>query len=140
MNNAAEWVDVIAALRRFETTDCKICVVTDSEYVVLGAGGGGGGAARKWQQNGWVGSSGLLTNVRLWVELLDTLSYMGDRVQWVQVPSHVGLEGNEIANDLAIAGMYQSPLWGGGTRETGPTPGCGSSDGAGSPVPFGVII
>ena len=110
-NNAADVVAVIAALRRFETTDCKICVFTDSEYVVLG-GGGGGGAARKWQQNGWVGSRGPLTNVRLWVELLDVLSYMGDRVQWVQVPSHVGLEGNEVANDLAIDGMCRSPLWG----------------------------
>ena len=39
-NNAAEVVAAVAALRRFETTDCKICVVTDSEYVVLGAGGG----------------------------------------------------------------------------------------------------
>ena len=53
-----------------------------------------------------------MTNVRLWVKLLDILSYMGDRVQWVQVPSHPGLEGNEIANDLVIAGMCQSPLWG----------------------------
>ena len=103
-NNAADVVAVIAALRRFETTDCKICVFTNSEYVVLG----GGGVARKWQQNGWVGSRGPLTNVRLWVELLDVLSYMGDRVQWVQVPSHVGLEGNEVANDLAIVGMCRS--------------------------------
>ena len=42
---------VIAALTRFETTDGEICVVTDSEYVVLGAGGGGGGStqmAPKW--------------------------------------------------------------------------------------------
>ena len=37
---------------------------------------------------------------------------MGDKVQWVQVPSHLGLEGNEIADDLAIAGMCKSPLWG----------------------------
>ena len=37
---------------------------------------------------------------------------MGDRVQWVQVPSHVGLEGNEMANDLAISGICHIPLWG----------------------------
>ena len=43
--------------------------------------------------------------MKLWVE-------MGDRVQWVQVPSHVGLEGNEIANDLAIFGMCHGPSWG----------------------------
>ena len=34
------------------------------------------------------------------------------RIQWVQVPSHVGQEGNETANDLAISGMCHSPLWG----------------------------
>ena len=54
-DNAVELVAVIATLRHFETMECKICVVTDSEYVVLGAGG----AARKWQQNGWVGSGAL---------------------------------------------------------------------------------
>ena len=51
-NNAAELVAVIAALRRFETSVCKVCVITDSEYVVLGARGGGGrGSAQmatKW--------------------------------------------------------------------------------------------
>ena len=40
------------------------------------------------------------------------LSYMGHRVQRVEVPSHVGLEGNEIANDLAICGVCHSPLLG----------------------------
>ena len=51
----------------------------DSRFGVCGVRGGG--KARKWQQNGWAGSRGPLTNVRLWVELLDILSYMGDRVQ-----------------------------------------------------------
>ena len=50
--------------------------------------------------------------MRLWVELLDILSYKGDRVQLVRAPAHVGLEGNEIANDLASAGMCPKPLWG----------------------------
>ena len=41
-NNAAELVAVIGAWRRFEISVCKVCVITDSEYVELGAGGGGG--------------------------------------------------------------------------------------------------
>ena len=53
-NNAAELVAVISALRHFETKDRKVCMITDSEYVVLGEGG----KACKWQQNGWVGSTG----------------------------------------------------------------------------------
>ena len=81
-------------------------------FGVCGVRAGGGGASRKWQQNGWVGSRGPCTNVRLRVELLDILSYIGDILQWVRVPSQAGLEGHEIANDLAISGMCQSPLWG----------------------------
>ena len=49
-NNAAGLVAVIAVLTRFEAAVCKVCVITDSEYVVLGAGGARG-AARKWLQN-----------------------------------------------------------------------------------------
>ena len=105
-NHTADLVAVIAVPRCFETSVCKVCVITDSEYIVLGAGE----VARKWQQNGWVGSRRPLMNVGLWVELPDMLSHMGDRVQWVQVPSHVGLEGNEIVNDLAISGMCHNPL------------------------------
>ena len=76
--------------------------------MVLGAGD----KARKWQQNGWVGSRGPLSKFGLWVELLDILSFMGDRVRWIRAPAHMGLSGNEVANDLAVAGMCQSPLWG----------------------------
>ena len=52
-NNAAELVAVIAALRRFETAVCKVCVIADLEYVVLGAGGGGGQRANGNKMDGW---------------------------------------------------------------------------------------
>ena len=35
--DAAELVAVIAALRHFKTSDCKVYVITNSNYVVLGA-------------------------------------------------------------------------------------------------------
>ena len=74
--------------------------------------------------------------MRLWVGLLDILSYMGDRVQWIQVPSHVGLEGNEIANDLAISGMCHSPLWGVVHGRLIPPPDVGAV----TAIPVGVIF
>ena len=59
-----------------------------------------------------MGSYGLLSNVHLWVELLELIEELGPRLQWLWAPSHVGLEGNEVANGLAAEGMCQSPLWG----------------------------
>ena len=86
----------------------RFCVVTHSEYVYLGATG----KAEKWRAQGWMGSNGLPSNVHLWVELLELVEELGPRLQWLWAPSHVGLEGNEIANGLAAEGMCQSPLWG----------------------------
>ena len=55
-----------------------------------------------------MGSNGLLSNVHLWVDVLELIEELGSRLQWLWAPSHVGLEGNE----LAAEGMCQSPLWG----------------------------
>ena len=52
--------------------------------------------------------------MRLWVELLGLLSSPGNRVRWILAPGHMGLDGNEIANELAVASMCQSLLGGGG--------------------------
>ena len=54
----------------------------------------------------------VLSNVYLRVELLELIEELGPRLQWLWVPSHVGLDGNKIANGLAAEGMCQSPLWG----------------------------
>ena len=52
-----------------------------------------------------MGSNGLLSNVHLCVELLELIEELGLRLQWLWAPSHVGLEGNEVANGLAVEGM-----------------------------------
>ena len=58
-----------------------------------------------------MGSRGPLANVCLWVELLQLMEEIGDWAQWPWAPSHVGLEGNEIANVLAVQGICPNPLW-----------------------------
>ena len=59
---------------------------------------------------GWVGSRGPLAHVGFCVELLQLIEDPGDRAKWMWAPSHVGLEGYEVANSLAVEGMCQSPL------------------------------
>ena len=36
---------------------------------------------------------------------------MGDTIHWIRAPAHMGLEGNEIANNLVLVGMCQSLSW-----------------------------
>ena len=68
-NNTAELLAVIRALRIFVVGDIAIC--TDSRYVILGPAG----ATRRWKLRGLVGSSGPVSNVPLWEQLLDELYY-----------------------------------------------------------------
>ena len=35
----------------------------------------------------------------------------GREVRWEHVPAHVNVQGNEVANGLAMEGMCSSPLW-----------------------------
>ena len=92
------------ALHLPKSRSCKVCVVMDSEYVFLRATE----KALKWRASGWVGSRGPSSNASLWVELL--LSSMSAEVLWIRAPSHMGLEGNGIANGLVVVGNH-GPLW-----------------------------
>ena len=35
----------------------------------------------------------------------------GREVRWEHVPAHVNVQGNVVANGLAMEGMFSSPLW-----------------------------
>ena len=78
----------------------------DSEYVLLRAKE----AARRWKARGWVGSSGPVSNVPLWEELLSFVDNSFQDILWIKVPSHVNVEGNEQANTLANEGRLNNPL------------------------------
>ena len=102
-NNSAELLAVIRALRIFSTGVIAIC--TDSQYLVLGATG----AARRWRVRGWIGSSGPVSNVPVWEQLLAALDGNPRTVHWVKVPSHVTIEGNNEADRLADQGRQLHP-------------------------------
>ena len=54
-----ELTGAIAGLRLFCAMSVRVCIVTDSKYVCMGATG----KALKWRSQGWVGSRGPLAGV-----------------------------------------------------------------------------
>ena len=46
----------------------------------------------------------------LWTQVLDLLDTIGAEVQWLRIPSHIGIRGNERADNLADEGRRKSPL------------------------------
>ena len=103
-NNTTEIYAALQTLKLFPTG--KVTVCTDSSLVQLGATG----KAKKWALNNWVGSRGPLSNVELWKELLTELESPHYTVQWIKVPSYVGIQGNEEADSLAEDGRLNSLL------------------------------
>ena len=84
----------------------KVLIVTDSEYVYKGVLGG----AHKWRRHGWRGSDGPVADASLWKRVLALLECVRCELQWVHVPSHIGIFGNEQANDLAEQGRRANTL------------------------------
>ena len=86
----------------------KLAILTDSQYLQLGANG----RAQHWKSKGWTTTSGQLqVHVPVWEMLLQEMATPGREVRWEHVPAHVNVQGNEVANGLAMEGMCSSPLW-----------------------------
>ena len=79
---------------------------SDSLLVLQGIAG----QAQKWHRHDWQGSGGPVSHADLWTRLLAETESQGTAAHWVQVPSHVGIEGNEKADVLADIGRRRSPL------------------------------
>ena len=105
-NNAAELWAAVEALQGFWVP--KLAILTDSQYLQLGATG----RAQHWKSKGWTATSGKLqVHVPVWEILLQEMATPGREVRWEHVPAHVNVQGNEMANGLAMEGMCSSPLW-----------------------------
>ena len=50
-----------------------------------------------------------MTNVDLWIEILELLDASVASYEWIKVPSHMQLEGNKRAHALAEVGWKSSP-------------------------------
>jgi ribonuclease HI len=95
-NNEMELTAVVEALRAVAGTKQIVHIYTDSKYVVEGATGWIFG----WQKNGWQTKAKTdVANKELWQALLPLLREVA--IEWHKVPGHVGIIGNERADDIA---------------------------------------
>ena len=105
--NRAELLAVITVLEHFLLQTVRPVVVMDSQYVYHGLWG----SAFRWRTAGWVGQSGPVCNVDLWIRALDLIDRVSAPVKWLRVPSHTDILGNERADVLAEEGGVSSPLY-----------------------------
>ena len=105
-NNGAELWAAVEALQGFWVP--KLAILTDSQYLQLGATG----RAQHWKSKGWTTTCGKLqVHVPVWEVLLREMATPGREASWEHVPAHVNVQGNEMANGLAMEGMCSSPRW-----------------------------
>lgn len=98
-NNRMELMGVIAGLRALKKP-CEVTVHTDSSYVL---GGFDKGWYWGWKTRSFRTSSGSpVANRELW-EMLELEIARHDRVTWVKVKGHAGVEYNERCDRLAVA-------------------------------------
>jgi ribonuclease HI len=94
-NNRMEMTAVIEALRQL-TRPCRVCITTDSQYVVKGMTEWIAG----WQRKGWVNSKKeAVLNRDLWEILLEQSS--NHTIEWKWVRGHAGHPENERCDQLA---------------------------------------
>ena len=98
---------MIEVVKSYHESTLKVGVCTDSGYVYGGVQGG----TLRWRASGWVTAQGPVTNVDLWIVLMDLLDSMRAVWEWIKVPSHVDIPGNDKADALAEQGRPSSPLY-----------------------------
>ena len=106
-NNRVELLAVITVLEHLLLQTVPLAVVMDSQYVYDGLRG----SAFRWRTAGWVGQLGPVCNVNLWITALDLVDRVSATVEWLRVPSHTDIPGNERVDVLAEEGRVSSPLY-----------------------------
>jgi len=94
-NNRMELTAAIEGLRALSRT-CDIELNTDSKYVLQGINEW----IESWKSNGWkTAAKKPVKNVDLWQSLDEQVKK--HRIIWHWVKGHAGIEGNEMADQLA---------------------------------------
>ena len=88
-NNQGELKAALHAVQhRLKSKQTLIC--SDSLLVPQGITG----KAQKWRRHDGQGSAGPVGHVDLWTQLLHETQSQGTAIQWLHVPSHIGVAGN----------------------------------------------
>ena len=107
-NNQQELKGAIVALESIKTTNIPIAIHSDSAYVVNGITQW----VKGWKKKGWKKGDGKTPeNLELW-KRLDELVNMQSDVTFVKVKGHVGIELNELADELANKAMDEIEMEG----------------------------
>lgn len=103
-NNRMEMTGALEALRTlsgFKTLSTReVRLYTDSTYLIRGITKWIFG----WEKNGWKTAEGKdVTNRDLWERLAAVLREKKFEVEWLYVPGHKGIPGNERCDEIAVA-------------------------------------
>ena len=63
----------------------------------------------KWERAGWRSTSGAVSHSYLWVQILFQMRRHQQTARFIWVPSHIGMVGNEGADQLAEQGCLSHP-------------------------------
>ena len=97
----------MAVIQQAKAQHSKVTVAMDSECVYLGCRG-----LARYRLNAWVSCTVTVSNVGLWIQLLELIGSSKTSFRWLKIPSHTGLHGNkEVADQLANDGRLASPLY-----------------------------
>lgn len=108
-NNRMELSAVVAVIQKVNEMGIDVVIRTDSQYVINGATKWVYG----WEKNNWITSTKTdVINKDLWSGLLSILrEYMQTHtIEWVHVPGHAGLIGNERADEIATLYADEKPI------------------------------
>ena len=98
-NNRMELMAAIEALTSLKR-GCEVTLYTDSQYVRKGITEW----IINWKKRGWkTAAKKPVKNADLWKLLDEQVSR--HKVEWIWVKGHAGIEGNEIADQLANRGI-----------------------------------
>ena len=103
-NQKTEMMAAAIALSMTKDVDGHVRILSDSEYVVRGLNEWMDG----WKLREWRTSKGREVKNRWLWELLDSLNQERD-CSFVHVRGHVGIEGNEKADELANRAAFSVP-------------------------------
>ena len=84
----------------------KSLICPDCQLVVDGVLG----LAQRWRRHNWRNTTGDVAHADPWAQILELTERYGTKIKWIHIPSHIGIRGNEKADQLADLGSRKSPL------------------------------
>jgi ribonuclease HI len=105
-NNTAELNALYHALRMAEAeikSDNTVEVCSDSAYSINCIRSW----AANWEKKGWKKSGGEIKNLEIIQDCYTIYRRIGEELNFTHLPAHVGIEGNELADRMAMLGAQR---------------------------------